>query len=422
MKVKSSLFFGLALVASASFAQQGVTTPQKESRPTGFRFFNNHLTIKPYVSLTYTYDSNIDTSHHGEDDSIFAVSPGADFVWRGEKWSLTGGLWYRYRYYCEYNHDMGENSYGENLSYTYSSSEKNEKGWTLMLAERYGFYNSSDDLTSQNGRGIWRDREVIDAQGVLERRFTERWHADVQGQYNRIEYKNKTGHYVPLYGWTQYGAGVQAGYAASRWTDLLVAAGYSRYHQASNVRGGPDLSRHYSSNSDAYSVMAGLGSHMTELITYRALMGASWFDYGDAGDRDCGWTYTLSANWRIHRQVQLSVMGSSFYQPSERYVGQAVKVYTLGGGVSYLTLGDRLNLTANVSWRYEENIYSDDAYTRRQNYDESWLSARLGADYLVNRWMSVFANIMWEQEWCGNGNNDYDYDRFRGTLGVRFHY
>ena len=420
MKVKSSLFCGLALVASVSFAQQGVTTPQKESRPTGFRFFNNHLTIKPYVSLTYTYDSNIDTAHHAEDDSIFAVTPGAEFEWRGEKWALTGSLWYRYRYYCEYNHDMGEHSYGEKLAYTYSSSAKDEKGWTLMLAERYGFYNQSDDLTSRNGRGVWRDRETFDAQGVLERRFTERWHADIQGQYTWLDYKNKTGHYVPLNGWSQYGGGVQAGYAASRWTDLLVAAGYSRYNQKTANQAG--LTRHYSNNSDSYSVMAGLGSHMTELITYRALMGAAWFDYGNAGDTDCGWTYTLSANWRIHRQVQLSVMGSSYYQPSERYVGQAVKVYTLGGGVSYLTLGDRLNLTANVSWRYEENIYSDNAYTHRQNYDESWLSARLGADYLVNRWMSVFANIMWEQEWCGRGNKDYDYDRFRGTLGVRFHY
>ena len=420
MKVKSSLFCGLALVASVSFAQQGVTTPQKESRPTGFRFFNNHLTIKPYVSLTYTYDSNIDTAHHAEDDSIFAVTPGAEFEWRGEKWALTGSLWYRYRYYCEYNHDMGEHSYGEKLAYTYSSSAKDEKGWTLMLAERYGFYNQSDDLTSRNGRGVWRDRETFDAQGVLERRFTERWHADIQGQYTWLDYKNKTGHYVPLNGWSQYGGGVQAGYAASRWTDLLVAAGYSRYNQKTANQAG--LTRHYSNNSDSYSVMAGLGSHMTELITYRALMGAAWFDYGNAGDTDCGWTYTLSANWRIHRQVQLSVMGSSYYQPSERYVGQAVKVYTLGGGVSYLTLGDRLNLTANVSWRYEENIYSDNAYTHRQNYDESWLSARLGADYLVNRWMSVFANIMWEQEWCGRGNNDYNYDRFRGTLGVRFHY
>ena len=421
MNSRHSIPLCVAFAAAVAFAQQGVTTPQKESRPTGFRFFNNHLTIKPYVSLTYTYDSNIDTTHHAEDDSIFAVTPGADFEWRGEKWALTGSLWYRYRYYCEYNHDMGENSYGENLAFTYSSSQKNEKGWTLMLSERYGFYNQSDDLGSRNGRGVWRDRETFNMAGILERRFTERWHADVQGQYNWIDYKNDTGHYAPLYGWSQYSAGLQAGYAASRWTDLLVAAGYSRYDQKTNSRG-QNLNRRYSNNSDSYSVMAGFGSHMTELITYRALMGASWFDYGNAGDTDCGWTYSLSANWRIHRQVQLSVLGSSYYQPSERSVGQAVKVYTLGGGISYLTLGDRLNLTANVSWRYEENVYSDSAYTRRQNYDETWLSARLGADYLVNRWMSVFANIMWEEEWCGKGNSNYDYDRFRGTLGVRFHY
>ena len=421
MKYSSTIAAALALAASVAVAQQGVTKPQTESRPTGFRFFNKHLTIKPYVSLTYTYDSNVDTTHHADDDSMFAINPGADFEWHGEKWALTGSLWYRYRYYCEYNKAMGENSYGENLAYTYTSSAKNEKGWTLMLSERYGFYNQSDDITTRNGRGLWRDRESLDLAGVLERRFTERWHMDVQGQYSRLDYDNDTGHYAPLYGWSQYGAGVQAGYAASRWTDLLVAAGYSRYDQKANSRG-QNLNRHYSNNSDAYSVQAGLGSHMTELITYRALMGASWFDYGNAGDTDCGWTYTLSANWRIHRQVQLSLLGSSYYQPSERYVGQAVKVYTLGGGISYLTLGDRLTLTANLSWRYEENVYSDSAYTRRQNYDETWLSARLGADYLVNRWMSVFANMSWEQEWAGSGNSDYDYDRFRGTLGVRFHY
>ena len=421
MKSKSSIVTVFAMMATVAVAQQGVTKPQTESRPTGIRFFNNHLTIKPYVSLSYTYDSNIDTSHHASDDSIFAVAPGADFVWRGEKWALTGGLWYRYRYYCEYNKDMGENSYGENLAYTYSSSEKTEKGWTLMLSERYGFYNQSDDLTSRNGRGVWRDREVVDAAAILERRFTERWHADVQGQYNWIDYKNKTGHYAPLYGWSQYSAGLQTGYAASKWTDLLVAAGYSHYEQSTNSRG-QYLRNHYNNGSDSYTIMGGIGSHATELITYRALMGASWFDYDGAHKTDSGWTYSLSANWRIHRQVQLSVLGSSFYQPSERYIGQAVKVYTLGAGVSYLTLGDRLNLTANISWRYEENVYSDDSYTRRQNYDESWLSARIGADYLVNRWMSVFANLMWEEEWAGNGNSNYDYDRLRGTLGVRFHY
>ena len=421
MKAKIKILGAAVLAVSAAMAQQGVTTPQKDKRPTGFRFFNNHLTIKPYVALSYTYDSNIDTTHHAEDDSIFAISPGASFTWYGEKWALTGSLWYRYRYYCEFNKTMGENSNGENLAFTYASSKKNEKGWTLMLSERYGFYNQSDQLTSANGRGMWRDREVLDMGAVLERRFTERWHMDVQGQYNWLDYKNQTGRYAPLYGWSMLGGGVQAGYAASKWTDLLVAAGYSRYTQKANSIGWR-LSKGYSNNSDAYSVQAGLGSHMTELITYRALMGASWFDYGNAGDTDCGWTYSLSANWRIHRQVQLSLLGSSYYQPSERYVGQAVKVYTLGAGVSYLTLGDRLRLTGNVAWRYEENIYSDATYTHRQNYDETWLSARVGADYLINRWMSVFANVMWEQEWAGNSNSDYDYDRFRGTLGMRFHY
>lgn len=342
-------------------------------------------------------------------------------MWRGERWALTGDIWYRYRYFCDYNSELGENSYGESLNYNYASSERNEKGWSLMLSERYGFYNQSDDLTSRNGRGIWRDRETLDVAGVVERRFTGRWHANLTGQYTMLDYKNDTGHYAPLYGWDQYSAGVQAGYAASKWTDLLVAAGYTRYKQETNSHGYP-LSRKYDNNSDAYSIQAGIGSHMTELITYRALMGASWFEYGDAGTTDCGWTYTLSANWKIHRQVRLSVLGSSFYQPSEREVGQAVKVYTLGGGISYLTLGDRLNLTANLSWRYEENAFSDSYYTHRQNYDETWLSARLGADYLLNRWMSVFASVTWDEQWCSENNDQLNYDRFRGTVGVRFHY
>ena len=94
-----------------------------------------------------------------------------------------------------------------------------------------------------------------------------------------------------------------------------------------------------------------------------------------------------------------------------------VYCFNIEGGAQQNTV-----LTANIDEATPFEIMSAREYSGRQNYDESWLSARLGADYLVNRWMSVFANIMWEQEWCGNGNNDYDYDRFRGTLGVRFHY
>ena len=384
-------------------------------KPMGFRFFNNHLTIKPYLTLSYTFDSNIDTTHKADSDSIFLVSPGADFSWRGERWELAGNLYYNYNAYCEYNGTMGANGFGESLAYKWTTSEPGEKGWSLLLGERYAYISQSDSLTANDGRGIWRDRERIDVNGVLERRFTERWHADVMGQYNWLDYKNDTGKYAPLYGWSQYAGGLEAGYAASKWTDLLISGGYSRYTQK---RG--HGYHNYSNDSDVYTVQAGLGTRATEKISYRILAGASWLDYGGHGNTDCGWTYQLSSNWRATRQLQFSLLGSSYYQPSERSLGQAVKVSALSAGVSYLTLGDKMNLTANIAWRHEENVYSDRYLGHGNNYDEDLMSVRLGATYTLNRWMSIFGNIQWEEEWCDK--SAYDYDRFRGTVGVRLHY
>lgn len=420
MKLYSIFFSSVFLFVSTAVAQQGVTKPQTESRPTGFRFFNQHLTIKPYVSLSYTYDSNIDSDSSNEDDSVFAVNPAVDFEWHGAKWMLVGNIWYRHRYFCEFNDQMGENSYGESLQYRYSSSAQNAKGWSLMLSERYAFINQSDDLDSQGGRGIWRDRQTLDVSGVLERRFTERWHMDIQGQYSWLDYDNQTGRYAPLFGWSQYSAGAQLGYAASKWTDLLVAAGYSRYDQDidyNDIR----TSRSYNEQSDAYSIQGGLGTRATERISYRALMGASWFDYGGGGYTDCGWTYTLSANWRVHRQVQLSLLGSSYYQPSDQYIGQAEKIYNLSAGVSYLTLGDRLRLSANLMWRFSETCYADSVYTSSYKYDRTHLSARFAADYLLNRWTSIFAHVIWDDE-STDTNSYYDYNRIRGVFGIRLHY
>ena len=398
-------------VIPALFAGESVA-----DKPQGFRFFNQHLTIKPYVSLSYTFDSNVDTTHKAESDSIFCVQPGADFEWKGDTWALVGSVWYRRNAYCEYANEMGENSFGESLAYKWSTTPKaNERGWSLVLAEKYRYTDQSDTLTSGDGRGIWRDREAFDASGVIQRRFTERLHAEILAQYNWLDYKNDTGKYAPLYGWSEYAVGAQAGYAASPWTDLLVAGGYSHYTQKKG-RG----YHNYSNDSQVWTIQAGLGTHATERITYHALMGVSWLEYGGHSNADCGWTYQLDANWRITRQLQLSVLGKSYYQPSERTVGQAIKVYSLSGGLSYLTLGDKLTLTANVAWRYEDTCYNDRYLAYGNDFDEDILSNRLGADYVINRWMSVFAALTWEEEWCDR--RSYDYDRFRGTIGMRFHY
>ena len=401
-----ALLAGLSAVAGESIAD----------KPQGFRFFNNHLTIKPYISLSYTYDSNIDTARNSDGDNIFMVSPGVDFEWRGERWELVGTLWYRYNAYCKYSQELGESSYGESLKYTYTTSKPGERGWSLALAERYNYISQSDGLNSGDGLGIWRDRERLNLSAALERRFTERWHADIIGQYDLLDYKNDPRKYAPLYGWQQASVGIEAGFAASKWTDILISGGYSGYRQ----KGGSGA-RNYSNDSQVWSAMAGLGTRATEKIQYRLLTGCSWLEYGGQSGSDAGWTYQLSANWRMTRQLQFSALGSSYYQPSERSRGQAVKVYALSGGVSYLTLGDKLTLSANVAYRIENSVYADRILAANNDYDEKILSVRLGANYLVNRWMSLFANVTWEEDW--NDNNDrYNYDRFRGTIGVRFHY
>ncbi len=387
-------------------------------RPQGFRFLDNHLVFQPYLSFFYTYDSNIDTARHSVDDSIFSIEPGTTVSWIGDRWALDGSLWYRHQSYAKYNDCLGEDSYGESLRLKYTSSGADEKGWSALVGERFSQMSQADDINSRGGRGIWRDREQMDATGGFEYRFSPRFHVDAQGQYSRLNYQNNAHKYVPLHGWDQYSAGLEAGYAFTRWTDVLLAGGYSHYKQD----GGRVGDNTYSDRSESYTVQAGLGSRATERISYRALTGISWLDYGGESNADCGWTYSLSGDWRATRQLKFSIVGSSYYQPSERNIGQAVKVYSLGVGASYLTMGDRLTLTANLLYRLDKTAYSDHYYSKRSDYDETVLSARLGADYLVNQYMSVFANVYWEEEWCDNSNSDYDYDRFRGTVGVRLHY
>ena len=417
MNRKLFTFLAIAAAATAPAFAESMDdhgNGSESSKPMGFRFFDNHLTIKPYVSLSYSYDSNIDTSHKSEGDNIFCVEPAADFTWRGDRWELAGSIFYRYNAYCDYSDEMDEKSYGERLAYKWSNVGENGKGWNLLLSERYQYISQSDSLNDGSGRGIWRDRENIMANGVLERRFTDLWHASVMGQYNWIDYKNDTGKYAPLYGWSQWAAGIEAGYAASKWTDLLISGGYSDYTQKKSHG-----YKRYSNDSEVWTLQGGFGTHATEKITYRALAGASWLDYGGAAN-ECGWTYQLSANWRVTRQFQVSLLGNSYYQPSERSLGQAVKVSALSAGFSYLTFGDKMTLSGDISWRHEENVYNDRYLTSRNNYDEDLLSVRLGANYTFNRWVSVFANFVWEEDFCDT--KAYEYDRFRGTVGLRFHY
>jgi len=386
-------------------------------RPRGFKI-GERLTLRPYVSLSYTYDSNIDSSKHSKDASIFVVNPGVGAEYIDDNWEITGRAWYRYHGYSRYSKRLNQSSYGENLAFKWTDSLPNEKGWSVMLTESFTQIAQDDDMTSSGGRGIGRDRRTLQVAGIIERRINERWHAAAEASFYYLDYDNNISEYAPLYGWKRTTVGGEVGYAASKWTDIIVAANYQWYTQDNIPR---SSGIRYNDESDGYTLMAGIATRATERISYRILTGWSRFDYSDA-DEVNGWTYQISGKWKISDTWNTMLLASSYYQPSEREVASAIRVDSISWGVAHSMIRGKLSSTFDLSYRKETHEYS---YSRGYDYDDDIITARLGLNYTINRFLQLYGSLEYQTDMCDGGNvrgHNYDYDRFRGTVGMRLTY
>jgi hypothetical protein len=396
----------LALTAAADFVD----------RPRGFKI-GERLTLRPYVSLSYTYDSNVDSSKHSKDASIWVVNPGLGAEYIDENWEVIGRAWYRYHGYSRYKSRLNQSSYGENLSFKWTDSLPNEKGWSVLLTESFTQIAQDDDMTEHNGRGIGRDRKTFQIAGIAERRINEHWHAAGEASFYYLDYENNISEYAPLYGWKRTTVGGEVGYMASKWTDLLLAANYQWYQQ-DNV---PKNSG-YSDGSHGFVVMGGLGTRATERISYRILTGWSRFEYAKDAKKINGWTYQASAKWKISDTWNMMALATSYYQPSEREICSAIRVDSISWGVAHSMVRGKLNSTFDLNYRRETHEYS---YSRGYDYDDDIITVRLGLNYTINRFLQLYGSLEYQTDMCDGGNvrgHNYDYDRFRGTVGMRLTY
>jgi hypothetical protein len=367
----------------------------------GFKF--NNLTVSPYVNLEYNYDSNVNLDRNEYDDSYLTVNPGVDLTYTGNDWGLSGNAWYGYDKYLDYD-ELDEPRYGESLKFYTESA----KGWRLVLGESYMKSKSNDSLLD-GGRGIWRERDIFELSGALSYQVSEKTGVTLTGLYSDLNYKNDNDMYGELYGWQEWSVGLELAHRLTEKSNFLVNGGYQEYES--------DGARGIESESTGYSLMAGFGSRATERISYRALTGASWFDYAN-GDQLTGWTYSLDANWLINRKWAASVAGSSYFQPSETEVNQAMQVYTISGGLTYRPFR-RFTARMDLGYRREENEYSRDVAGLSDKTDDI-LSVRFRADYQLQRYVSLYGALEY-QDWQSD-DGIREYDRFLGTLGVKFRY
>ncbi len=396
------------LIAGTVLAEDGFL-----ARPSGIKF--NRLTLRPYVSFSYTFDSNPDCGKKGAmNSSYWTANPGVGLTYDGENWKLNGNAYYMYHAFSSGEaSSLNNHSYGEQLGFFWSDIVNRGKGWALSINERYTKVNQNDDFAHSDGKGLWRDRQQFDAGIVLQRRFNETLYSAVNAGFYWIDYENDPKAYGPLYGWERWSAGAEVGVRACKWADVFLAGGYQRFTQDSPHGLG------LKNASDGWTAHAGATGDLSEKLTYRVSGGVSTFHYAGADD-SAGFTYEASIKWKITDTLMTSLLASSYYHPSEREAGSAVRCDSISWGIAKALVRNKLNATFDVAYRHDTHVYT---YRNGSDWDINLLTARLSVNYIVNRLITVFARGEFQDEMNeGVVGNRYDYDRWRATLGVKFTY
>ena len=390
-------------------------------RPTGVKI-GQRMTLRPYVSLSVAYDSNVhgaQSSGGSKGDVLWNINPGLGIDYKAENWALLLNLYYRYNAYTKNeNADRyNQHSYGETLRWNWSDSRGVEKGWTLMVSETFHQTTMMDDI-SMGDSAYSADRRNLTFSAAAQRRFNEHWHGDVNGSYYMMDYDNDTGKtgMPAMYGWQRWTAGAEAGFAPSRWTDIIGAVSYQGYLQ-DNV----DNSR-YSRNSQGYTAQIGLGSYATERISYRALAGWSRFEYADNASAADGFVYTLSGNWKIDDTLQTMLLATSYYQPSEREALSKSRVDAISWGIGKSLVRGKLRSTLDMTYRHDTH---ESLNSGAIDYSLDVVTARLGFSYTLNRFLTGFLYGEYQRSMNSEHErkNSYaDYERWRITMGLRLTY
>ena len=388
-------------------------------RPSGVKI-GERLTLRPFVSMSVTYDSNVNphSDIDKEDDFLWTISPSLWLHYNAETWSVILSGFYNYRQYFDSSHDYyNRHNFGEDLRWNWANSTGTEKGWSLILGQSYQQITAADDMTLDGGQNASGDSKQFQLAGSVQRRFNQYWHGDLNASYYWLKYDDDDRNSYTFYGWDRILVGAEAGFAPSKWTDFLLSGSYQYYNQ-DNAEGSSVVG----ASSQGYSLQGGLGSYMTDRISYRLLAGWSMFDYGDGAEKANGFVYTASGNWKIGETWNTMLLASSYYQPSERQYSSQSRVDAFSWGIAKVMVRGKLRATFDLRYRHETIESVTDS-----NWDyalDIW-TGRLGVDYTLCRFLALFAYAEYQKSMNDEAekrNGAYDYDRWRITAGFRVQY
>ena len=383
------------------------------------------MTLRPYATASLTYDSNVGgwgarpQNAKDKDDFLFTISPSLWLHYNAETWSAILSGYYAYRQYFNSAHrNSNRHEYGEEFRWNWANSTGTEKGWSLILGESFRQITMANDMIV-NGGAYNGDTRQFQLSAAVQRRFSECWHGDVNASYYWLDYLNDTRGRAAFYGWNRWTVGAEAGFAPSRWTDILVSGSYQGYDQDNLAGSG------LSNSSRGETIQIGLGSYMTDRISYRLLGGWSRFEYAGGAKSSDGFVYTATGNWKIGETWNTMLLATSYYQPSERQYATETFVNAVSWGIAKVMVRGKLRTTLDIRYRREDHEYALRDAARDWDYALDIWTGRIGIDYTFCRFLSAFANAEYQKsinDKASHRGKMYDYDRWRVTIGLKLSY
>ena len=105
MNTKSIVLLTAVLATAAACAEM-------MDRPSGIKI-GQRMTLRPYVAVSASYDSNASGRENGKSDAVWMVNPGLGLEYKAENWSILATANYQYN---EYTKKRNSNNNSHNSS------------------------------------------------------------------------------------------------------------------------------------------------------------------------------------------------------------------------------------------------------------------------------------------------------------------
>lgn len=454
MSTKDSItrFTLTALAIAAIPAMQAMA-----EEPAGIRI--GAARISPFLNFNYLYDSNPNNANDGRKDDVkevnsklqneeveiekssaYTIQPGINLTLPGNNWKLVGNAYFLLDHYMDGSED-DHKDWSEELIFSAETDgglrfKISENVRKAQYSEDYKEFTKDnedlqkliDELGDQDSDRMYQNYAVS-----LAKSLTDKSDIELGGTYSDTDYDDDA-----LFDSRSYGGSLGFTYKVTEKSDAFIRGSYIIHEEDENDKGdataSAPLNQYSDSKSKSIRGLFGFRSRATEKVTYDVGVGLEHYkdfedDEGDS-DSETGFYYDANICWKATPRLTLSLVGDSNFQPAEDVGSNSEQTYSIGVNANYRPF-ERWKFSAGVAYRLEdytrklsedaeENYYTDENGKNAKNRKDDGIATFVRAVYGICEYASIFADARYTD--ISSSIDDFDYDRYRLSIGMALRY